>query len=489
MTQFTTTPPFIINNGLRLTVLLLCLSTNAGASSNQIELIENNITPKIVIKGEPAKPQSIIQRMAHYKVPGVSIAVARDGKLAWAKGYGIANINLATRVTTETLFQAGSISKPVAALGALILVDQKKIKLDHNINHYLKSWKVTDNSLTRYQPVTLRHLLNHTAGATVHGFPGYPQGEKLPTNIQILEGQGNTPAVDIDFKPGSQWRYSGGGYTIMEQMVEDTSSLGFAKFLAESVLQPLAMTNSSYQQPLPKNLWNQASAAYDSQGNQLKGNWNNYPEQAAAGLWTTPSDLLKYLLAIQKIVAGDNKGIIKRQLVLEMLSPDDNQWGLGPSIDKVGQETIFGHGGKNAGFTNEFTAFVNKGDSVVIMANGDNANPLITELKMAISNYYNWGLEEPVLIENIKLNKTVALTLPGKYEFADEPGYFVELNIKDNKVMIFDPSTEVLSIFAATSDNTLINLESGSKIVLKKDENGKVKGFIWSEHFQFNKVG
>src|SRR5207302_11009060 len=158
------------------------------------------------VKGEPPVSLGIEKLMKLYNVPGLSVAVIEDYKIAWTKSYGVTEPGGTTPVTAKTLFQAGSISKPVAAAGMLALVQKGKLSLDENVNEKLKTWKVPENEFTREQKVTLRRLASHTAGLTVHGFPGYDVDEKVPSLVQILNGEkptANTPEIRVDFVPGT----------------------------------------------------------------------------------------------------------------------------------------------------------------------------------------------------------------------------------------------------------------------------------------------
>ena len=339
---------------------------------------------------EPMKGFDVLQRMEDYDVPGVSIAVVANGKLDWAKGYGIANTDTGYKVDDKTLFQAGSISKPIAALAALQLASEGKVRLNSDINRYLKNWKIRENEFTTTEKVTLKRLLTHTAGVTVHGFPGYTQKDSFPTIETVLNGKGNTDPVKIDVIPGSNWRYSGGGYTVMEKMVEDVSGLPLEEYMERYVLKPMGMNNSTYAQPLPEVLHSTASAAYNDKGQIAEGLWHNYPEQAAAGLWTTPTDLAKYCIEIQEILSGKKQGVLSKKMIELMLVKHRNNWGLGLSLDGEGDSLKFGHGGKNEGFTNNLVAFAHKGRAVIIMTNGDNGGMLIGEIQKSIFEHYQW---------------------------------------------------------------------------------------------------
>ena len=359
-------------------ILFLTLFGNAACGQNytpdilnEIRTVENGLIPGILVKGEPEKRYTLTERMAFYNVPGLSIAVIRDGKIRWAKGYGIANTRTGKAVDVNTIFQAGSISKPLAALGALLLVQEGKVDLDTDVNTYLKTWKVPENEFTKTEKVTLRRLLTHSAGMTVHGFPGYSYLDKFPDIETVLNGKGNTPAIFVDVVPGTIWRYSGGGYTVMEKMVEDMTGMPLEKYLAKKVLRPLGMKNSTYEQPLPKKRSKQASAAYHGDGKIVEGLWHNYPEQAAAGLWTTPSDLARYCIEIQEALAGKSHKVLNQETVGKMLTKHLSNWGLGPSLRWDADSLIFQHGGKNEGFTNNMMAFARRGDGLIVMTSAD----------------------------------------------------------------------------------------------------------------------
>ena len=210
-------------------------------------------------------------------MPGVSVAVINHGEIEWAKGYGLADIHTKTPVTPETLFQAGSVSKPVAAMAALKLVEEKKLNLDGDVNSQLKSWKVPENKFTKQHAVDLRGILSHTAGFTIHGFAGYVVGKPIPTLIQVLDGErppANSRPVRVDKVPGKGFRYSGGGVTVMQQLVIDVTGQPFPQVVHNLVLAPLAMTSSTYQQPLPEALTSRALSGHTRQGKTFTGRWH-----------------------------------------------------------------------------------------------------------------------------------------------------------------------------------------------------------------------
>jgi len=267
-----------------------------------IERIETALLPAVTIVGHPIETATLAERMDHYKVPAVSIALIGGGEIVWAGAWGMADVESGRAATTETLFQAASISKPVAATGALKLVDDGALELDGDINAKLSSWTLPVNEHNAESPVTLRRLLTHTAGMTVSGFPGYERDgdTEIPDTVGVLDGAGNTAQIRVDTEPGTLWRYSGGGYTVMQQLVIEVAGEDYPDFLRRTVLEPLGMSRSTYEQPLPVSRWDAAASAYQSDGTKVRGDWHVYPEMAAAGLWTTPSDLARWAIAVQR---------------------------------------------------------------------------------------------------------------------------------------------------------------------------------------------
>lgn len=329
-------------------------------------------------------------RMAHYQVPGVSIAVIRNYSIEWTSGYGYRDQERKLPVGTETLFEAGSISKPVAAAGALWLVVQHKLNLDEDVNLKLKSWKVPENEFTAKDKVTLRRLLSHSAGLTVHGFPGYEAGAALPSVPQILDGvkPANTAAVRVDVVPGSEWRYSGGGYTVMQLLVSDVTGKPFEEFMAGTVLRKLAMDRSTHQQPLPERLGDNAATAY-KKGAPIAGKYHTYPEMAAAGLWTTSADLARFAIEIMKSAKGQSNRVLTEATTRQMLTHQSGSYGLGFSLEGT-PATSFSHGGVDEGFEAMLIGFPETGDGAVVMTNAQGGIQVANEILRAIAAEYNW---------------------------------------------------------------------------------------------------
>jgi CubicO group peptidase (beta-lactamase class C family) len=373
---------------LRLAALAAstALSLNA-ADLDRIQRVENGLRPPVTIKGQPVATMTIAERLKFYHVPGVSVALINGGKVEWARGYGLTSADGGKPVTAETLFQAASISKHVAAMVALHLVDAGKLSLDEDVNLKLRSWKVPDSEFTKTEKVTLRRLLNHSAGLTVHGFPGYEAGTPVPTLVEVLDGKkpANTEPIRVDVTPGTLWRYSGGGYEVMQQLVIDVGGKPFPQLAREFVLDPLGMTRSTYEQPLPPAREGVAATAHDSQGRPIKGKYHTYPEMAAAGLWTTPSDLARVVLELQ---TGGH--VLKPGTQREMLTKVLGNYGLGLGLGEKDGQKSFSHGGANEGFQCMMFAYLSGGRGAVVMTNGDRGSGLAAEILRSIAAEYGW---------------------------------------------------------------------------------------------------
>jgi len=383
---------------LWLVAILLSLSSHATAQSkgSDPEQRIRGITAKAVElsvnANEPPLQLSLQELMELYRIPAFSIAVIDDYKIAWAKAYGVTDAASKTPVTTRTLFQAGSISKPVAATGALYLVEKGKLSLDEPVNEKLKTWKVPNNEFTATQKVTLRRLMSHTAGLTVHGFPGYDVDEPLPTLAQILNGEkpANTAPIRVDVAPGTVERYSGGGITIEQQLMIDVTGKAFPDLMRETVFDKIGMTDSSYSQPLPPDWAKRTAAGTDMAGKAVPGRWHVYPEMAAAGLWTTPTDLATFAIEIALSKQGKANHILSQKMTDEMLTPVMDEAGLGFFLDtrNPGQ---FGHDGADDGFQALLTMNAKSGKGVAIMANSDLGIAAAEFVLQSVAREYAWN--------------------------------------------------------------------------------------------------
>jgi CubicO group peptidase (beta-lactamase class C family) len=336
---------------------------------------------------------SVQAAMQAGQICGLSLAIIDGGSLVRAQGYGTISKDADTPVTPKTLFQAGSISKPVAAVGALWLVQQGSLTLDDDVNVKLISWKVPENQFTAQRKVTLRQLLSHTSGMNVHGFsPGYGQDDQVPTLLQVLDGQppARSRPIRVEAVPGTQWKYSGGGYTVMQQLVIDVTKQPFTQFMQSNVLDKLNMRDSTYEQALPPALAKMAARGYGPDGTEIKDGWHVFPTLAASGLWTTPSDLALFAVELQESLAGQSNKVLSQSMTRQMLTAQMNEDGMGFFLAGTGRNIRFWHSGRHDGFDAMLVAYAQTGQGAVIMINTNDNTGAMHKILAAIARQYHW---------------------------------------------------------------------------------------------------
>lgn len=361
-----------------------------------------------VRQGQKAS-RTLGERMAELHTPGVSIAVIDNFDVAWVKGFGVRKAGENAAVLADTPFQGGSISKPVFALAIMRLCQDKRMDLDVDVRTYLKSWQLPQDDDGWAPKINLRQLLSHTAGTTVHGFPGYPANGTWPSLQQVLDGAppANTLPVFVDLIPGLQCRYSGGGTSIAQLASTDLTGLPFPDLMRELVQAPLGMNDSSYEQPPPPRLADRAAVAHPISGVPIPEDWHVYPEMGAAGLWTTADDLARMGVALTRVLRGETSGLgLSRDNLSAMLRPQlPNQpaggdyFGLGWLCAGEGDGLRFGHTGVNRGFSAEMRFYPATGQGAVIMINSNEGWCLLEELFQSLEREYRWPTSSPQISE------------------------------------------------------------------------------------------
>jgi CubicO group peptidase (beta-lactamase class C family) len=402
----------------------------------------------------------------------LSIAVIHHGVIEWAQGFGVMSVG-GPLVTAETLFQAGSISKPVAAMAALHQVQIGKLSLDADVNTVLTSWKLPDAAVAGGKPVTLRELLTHTGGTTVHGFPGYATDAPVPSLVQVLNGEkpANTPAIRIEAAPGSKWNYSGGGYTIMQQMLIDETKEPIAKLLHDTVLAPIGMTHSTYQQPLPAELRASAATPYEADGKQVAGGAHTYPELAAAGLWTTPTDLARYCIEVQHSLKGEWNHVLSQEMTKQMLTPGMGEYGLGLAIGGAASNPYFGHGGVNEGFESTMTAYEKDGEGAVVMTSAQGGLRLADEVMRSIAAAYHWPDFQPKVRTVVTVDPKILASYAGTYEL--NPKFSLVVSVEHGHLVTQATGQSSFSMLAE-SETKFFPSAFDAEIEFFKDDQGNI---------------
>jgi CubicO group peptidase (beta-lactamase class C family) len=385
---------------------------------DRIARVRDGMLPAIVFKGEAGRPAGLAGRLRYHKVPGLSVAVIDGGRLEWARGFGVTEAGGATPVTPATLFQAGAVSRPVAAAAALALVDRGALDLDEDVNRRLTGWKVPGGEFTKAEKVTLRRLLSHTAGVTLDGFPGYGPGDAVPTLAQVLDGAkpARNAAVAVDQVPGGSVRPSAGGYAVVQQLLADAAGEPFERLARDAVFAKARMADSTFEQPLPPALAARAACGHGADGVPVRGRWRTYPEQAAAGLWTTPSDLARFAAAVRD-AAGRPGGFLGPEVARLMLTPHAKNAGLGLFVDGAGGDAErFNHAGRTDGFDTVMVMYTRDGKGAVVMLNANNNAGLAAEVLQSIAREYGWPDYRPTRQrEVVRVAAAVLRSYEGKY--------------------------------------------------------------------------
>lgn len=469
---------FVIQLALLFSFLTFNDATAQSTVQDRIRQVENGLTENI-LTGD-MKPMNILERMKHYKIKGLSIAVVKDYKIDFAKSYGLADSALNIPVNDKTLFQAASISKSLNGVAILKLFKDRNLDLYADINDYLKSWKFPYDSVSRGKKINMANLLSHTGGLNVHGFGGYERGKPLPTVIQILKGESpaNSDALRSAIARGVGSQYSGGGIVLSQMVLMDITGQPYEKYMAEQVLKPMGMQSSTFAQPpvgVKKEL---LSAGYDIDGKEIPGKYHIYPEQAAAGLWTNPTDLAKYVIETQLAYAGKSAKVLDQQSTRLRLLPYMNKEGsaLGVFIEDPEGIKYFGHGGGNEGFRSGYYGSLEGGNGMAIMVNSDNGE-IIQEIINSISTVYGFkGLNKSRKITLAEVSDKDLDSYLGNYQLT--PQLVLTISREGKRVFAQATGQSRIEAFAQTNNKFFFKVIQAS-MEFVKDEQGVIKEMIF----------
>lgn len=394
-----------------------CYTANDAQTRKQ--QVEHDMLPRVVFAGE-IRPVSVESRMAMYKTPALSVAVIHNGKLDWSAAWGQLQAD-GTGVDCGSLFQAGSIAKPVTLLAAMRMKTAGLIDFDKNIETYLSSYHLPAGRQTDANPVTFRNLLTHTAGVTPGGHVGYAQNQPIPTDQQVVRGEApsNSRKVEVLDAPGASLAYSGGGYTIIEIALQDQLNKPFDQIMREWLLAPVGMKQADFTMPLPTSSHPYTARGHQVDGSIVPGGWRNHPEQASAGLWATATDLATFLLEIRKGYEGKSD-VFSQASVREMLAKPIDDHAYGFRLIGEGDQVFVTHYGGTVGYRAGMTLNLLTGDGAVYLTNSDNGANLGVEFFSAVSRAYNWPTFREVQVTRATQPVDVLQSLSGQYEFAEQ---------------------------------------------------------------------
>ncbi|MEW6731903.1 MAG: serine hydrolase [Acidobacteriota bacterium] len=450
------------------------LSQNANLDE-RIRRVEDGLLYAVDIQEKLRTKMSLADRMKFWRVPGVSIAVINNNKIEWACGYGVKEAGSNDPVTTETLFQAASISKPVTAMAVLRLVQEGKLNLDEDINKKLVSWKMPENEFTQHEKVTLRRLLSHSAGLTRSYVGEFTYGENLPTLVEALEGKDNLSnprPVRVEAVPGSRYNYSGGGYSVIQLLLIDVTGKPFPTIMKETVLDRIEMKHSIFAQPLPKELWSQAATGHRANGEKLAGKGLTHIEMAAGGLWTTAVDLARFAIEIQQARAGRSK-VLSKEMASQMLTVHSGMAGLGLDLIGEGATAHFMHGGINRGFQSLLVAYNDLGQGAVIMTNADNGQLIAMEIFRSIAKEYGWQDSFAVKERAIaKVDSKIYDVYIGQYTFPS--GRILNVTVENGKLMAEQANFPKYQLFPTSESEFFARELDGFEYKFVRDGNGNI---------------
>ncbi|UCD23739.1 MAG: beta-lactamase family protein [Gemmatimonadota bacterium] len=469
---------------VEVAALLALMSSAACSSSSHIEegvlaridRIESGLLPAVVVRGEEIPRSTIWEIMERYQVPGISVAVLNNGELEWAKAYGASEVG-GMPVDTATLFLAGHIGHGVATVATLGLVDEGLLSLDRNVNDYLTSWRVPDNEYTMSEKVTLRRILNHTSGLSVPTLRGYSTEDTLPSLQQMLDSvppARNSPIRVLDI-PGSRQRYSLGGYIVLQLLLEDISGVPYADFVHTAVLTPLGMQRSVHSQPLDATLAVNAASGHEPTNERVPGRWRLYPELAALGMWTTPTDLARLVLELQNSVS---ERLVSRELIEEMLSPQYENRGLGFEVGGEGEWRFFRLEGHGNNYLSELYAYTSIGMGAVVMTNSSNGEGVKAHLLRAIAAEYGWPDYLPEEVDVVRLSDEALEQLEGRYRFRGRDRVLVVEQGRIWQQSQGDRREELLAL----SGDQLISVSFGYRYDIDRDASGAITGLTLVLH-------
>lgn len=450
-----------------------CLQNNSGDNiKGRQHLVESYLRGPIAFEGEALKRFSIAERMAFHKVPAVSVAVIKQGKIDWSQAYGMKSVESQQKVDCNTLFQAASLSKPVTLMAVMRMHQAGKIYLDKDINQYLTSYELPPGKQTEANPVTFRNILNHTSGISPGGYRGYAKDEGFPTDIEVLTKQGvtNSQLVEVVNLPGDKLAYSGGGYTVAELAMQDITQQTFKQLMDFWILNPLKMDSADFSQPIPEAKHHQVARGHKSDGSMVKGGWHAHPEQAAAGLWATATDMALFMIEIHKGYKGESN-IFSQAMIAELLKQPREQHVYGFIISGKEDSLMLSHYGGNAGYSTGMHIYLESGDGISYLANSDyNGNSLNSEIRFAVSDTYNWPNFKQQNVKRRSETPKSLQELVGRYTFKNWK-INIEYSEQDNQIVIVFPNNDRYKMTPIVDNKkAFVHVITGTKVSFAVEE-------------------
>jgi CubicO group peptidase (beta-lactamase class C family) len=437
--------------------------------------LEEGIREQVKFLEEPEDFSSITDRMSEYNTPALSLTVINQGAIEWADIYKNANFPEVQNLDCSSIFQAASLSKPVTFLAVLRMHSAGEIDLDKNIQDYLKDYVLPPGKQTADNPVTFRNIFSHTSGITPGGYQGYARNLLVPSDLDILRGSEgvNTPAIEVITTPNETLAYSGGGYTLAELALQDIFSDEFSNIMQKWILEPAGMKHSEFTQPLPVSDSNRVAKGYTALGEVIDGGWRNYPEQAAAGLWSNSVDMAKFLIEIYNAYQGKSS-IFSQSDIESIINQERDGSVYGFILNRSGDDIAITHYGGNAGYRTGMTISLTSGNGLAYLINSDNGGALGNELILSASQVYDWQHFKQTNVQRKQVNSKVLKGLSGEYKWNNQ----IDLSIT------FDENKDQISLFFPNGDEYKLTPINGDELDFINPNTGVQISFIMKDGLQ-----
>jgi CubicO group peptidase (beta-lactamase class C family) len=472
-------------------ILLVTLGlATASCASNVVEYPQS--APPAVSNASLATLWSEIPaEMAEYKLPGLSVAVIDNYRITELKTFGVKSAQTQQPIQKTTAYSTASMSKPVTAVICLILAEKGLIDIDAPIAPYLKRWTLPKSEYPGTANVTWRQLLSHTAGTSQHGFSDYYQGDNLPTLVDSLEGRipRYHKPIEFLFPPGSDWRYSGGGYTIIQVALEDQTGETLPELAVKYVFEPLGMTHTTMFQPGSPEFPTDVALVHDGEGNVIRSGIPITPQIAPSGMWSTPNDLAKLVIAIQRALGGNPDSVISPAAARTLTDIISLKYvgGMGTPFFRgfgLGNTDWFRHDGSNTGVNGDLFGSMDGGYGMVMLGNGDddNAGPVFATIRREIIEGLGWGARHE--LESMPIEPDLKLAVIGSYKgLLYNLGLEYQIMEENGKLWIV---SEFFTQFLGRDRSELTYLGSNefavsdypNRLRFERDANGAVKAVI-----------
>lgn len=431
--------------------------------------IDTALVPLVWFEGEEDKRLTLAERRKELNVNAASVAVMRGGEIAWARAYG-------EGTDEETLFQLASLSKTVAAAGIVALAFEKGVTLDEDI-----SGSLTGLDLERLNPdglpITLRKLLSHTNGTTVSGFPGYLMSDPVPSTSEVIEGTGgtNTDPVVVKPNPTGERRYSGGGFTVAQHWAEVVSGEAFPAVMRRLVLDPVGMKRSTFASGTAETFErDNVARGFQFSGEMVPGGWRIHPEQAAASLWSTPREYLRFVRALMKAMDGDGSAGIAPAVAAEMTKPIASEYGLGIGVAEIEGAIRLNHSGSNRGYKSNFMAYPATGDAVISVANSDRGFALVGDIGRTANVVYGWPTGALLKRTRMAASQQDAEAFTGDYreDGKDQTAFTLKADLP---ILVGSAPSGFRFTLVKTGEATFIDPQDGQEGTFVTNDDGEIR--------------